>query len=109
MIRYDKETKTINNEEYISWQNTVLPIYEEEYEIWKDDAETCDPPEPCYVPAPDKLTDDEINELMEFILDRYESESEYGARCGYGVSLDEDFIQTCVADWCSDYDEDHRP
>jgi hypothetical protein len=103
MITYNEESQTLEITEFISWEHCVKQVYQDEYDFRKDDAEVADLPEEFNLPAPDDLTKNEINSIMMYILDRFEQEDYVNERCGGGQpSVDEDFLQEAVADWCSD-------
>ena len=106
MITYNEETQTLEITEFISWEHCVRQVYQDEYSFRKDDAEVSDLLGEFNLPEPDALTETEISSIMLYILDRFEQADYVNERCGGGQpSVDEDFLQEAVADWCNDYQE----
>ena len=99
MIEYDSKTKSIKLTEYLNWELHVKPIYEEVICFMDGDCDTAP------VPA-DELTDAQINEIMETIVESYEH-ADWSMACMGDASPD---LFGCahyvIEEWCNEHFND---
>lgn len=101
MITYDRNKNQIVIGEWLTWDNTIKPVYEEHAEWYREDAETVEPPK-LAPPTADELTMDQVEEIMELVaqqLDYNEIQSE---------SFDiDDSIRAGIDEWLEGWVDEH--
>ncbi len=115
MITVNKETGTIEITETLTYEYTVKPIFEEEFEYLEDqyliDDVNEDDPEikqvldfVRHVKENGGLTDDEINEILENLAEDYDYRSS-GSDDNISI-FDPDLIRGVVVQWINEQTDD---
>ena len=95
MIEYDKETRTIERNEWIDWETHVRPVYQ-------DVIKGYDPQFFQTTPA-DLLSRKQTENIMEYVRERALCMEASDERQGCPLTPLYDAIRPAVEDWCEDW------
>jgi len=111
MVELDHETATITITECLSFDSSVLPYYEEIKEEVEHEVVTMEHLKDSFTPSESEefegmkdfidheLTQDDKNEMLQYIMDEYERTSNYYSSASL---FDEKMIRECVLSWIQD-------
>ena len=111
MIDLDSKTATITVTECLCFDNVLLPVYEEIKDEVEHEVVTMEHIKDSFTPSESeefegmkdfvdhKLTLDDKNEMLQYVMDEYERASNYYESASL---FDEKMIRECVLSWIQD-------